>query len=110
MSAYAQGSRKHSIGRLVLDADRRRVTWESSNIKLTRIEFEIMHILCENYERVVRKNALIDSIWGEWDGDDHLVEVHISRLRRKLSKNTLDVSIRPVRGVGYKLIIDEPSQ
>ena len=55
--------------------------------------------------RVWTRKALLTKVWGnEWAMDEHLVEVHIGNLRKKLSENVNQPRwIETVRGVGYRL-------
>lgn len=72
-------------------------------LNLTRTEFELLAILMQNKHRVVHRQELLDRVWGTWFGDDHILEVHISRLRRKIElKGGPRIAIA-VRGVGYRL-------
>jgi DNA-binding response OmpR family regulator len=87
---------------IFMDVDRRIVTLHKKQLQLTRTEFEILRILLENSHRVVDRRELIDRIWGGWFGTDHVLEVHVSRLRRKLKDAGRD-SLLSVRGVGYRL-------
>lgn len=72
-------------------------------LNLTRTEFELLAILMHNKHRVVHRQELLDRIWGSWFGDDHLLEVHISRLRRKIELSGGPRIAIAVRGVGYRL-------
>ena len=51
------------------------------------------------------RRQLIEEVWGEtWVGDEHLVDVHIGHLRRKLDDDAAGSRyIRTVRGVGYRM-------
>ena len=52
---------------------------------------------------MVSRAALIAAVWGEnWVGDEHLVDVHIGHLRRKLGEEPT-AHIDTVRGVGYRM-------
>ena len=57
----------------------------------------------EDPRRVVTRDALIKAVWGPWYGDQHLVESHISRMRRKVLDAGGPWVGQAVRGVGYKL-------
>lgn len=76
-------------------------------LNLTRTEFELLAILMHNKHRVVHRQELLDRIWGSWFGDDHLLEVHISRLRRKIELNGGPRIAVAVRGVGYRLDVGQ---
>jgi DNA-binding response OmpR family regulator len=50
--------------------------------------------------------VLLDRVWdgGEWAGDEHLVDVHVGRLRRKLGDDAREPRyVRTVRGIGYRM-------
>ena len=72
---------------------------------MTRIEFDVLTHLCNHPAEVVRREELVVAIWGpDWDGDTHMVDVHISNMRRKFER--IDASayiVQTVRGVGFRL-------
>lgn len=75
-------------------------------LDLTRTEFDLLTALCRNPRQVFSRRQLIDAVWGEdWFGDEHLVDVHIGHLRRKLGDDAGEPEwIRTVRGVGYGMV------
>lgn len=75
-------------------------------LDLTRTEFDLLTVLCRNQRQVFSRRQLIDAVWGEeWFGDEHLVDVHIGHLRRKLNDDAAEPKwIRTVRGVGYGMV------
>ena len=92
-------------GPLVIDLGRRQAQVNSQVVPLTRIEFDLLGHLCQRPRDVSTRQELLHSIWGEtWVGDDHVVDVHLSNLRRKLHHFAPDtVFIATVRGVGFRL-------
>jgi two-component system OmpR family response regulator len=88
-------------GDLVVDEGARSVTRAGSPIALTTTEFNLLGVLVRNRTRVVPKGQLLGQVWG-YDADDHLVEVHMSSLRRKLEAHGPRM-IHTVRGAGYSL-------
>jgi len=74
-------------------------------VDLTRIEFELLDVLSERPRIVFSRAQLLERIWGEnWFGNDHVVDVHMSSLRRKIGDDPQSPRyIRTVRGIGYKL-------
>lgn len=90
-------------GGLTVNTDTRTLQWQRTEIPVTRTEFELVRLLCLNSHRVVPRSELIHCVWGEWYGDDHILEVHISRLRRKLQQAGAMTALDPIRGVGYRL-------
>jgi DNA-binding response OmpR family regulator len=93
-----------AVGRLVLDLDSRIVHFGNTHLLLTRTEFDLLTILIQNSHRVVHREELLNRVWGSWYGDDHILEVHISRLRRKIESIDGTRIFHPVRGVGYRLL------
>ncbi|MGN1411367.1 MAG: response regulator transcription factor [Oscillospiraceae bacterium] len=75
-----------------------------NSVKLGLKEYSIMEFFLKNHGMVISKEKLIEKIWGyESDAEYNNVEVYISFLRKKLSHIKSKVSIKTVRGVGYRL-------
>ena len=74
-------------------------------LDLTRTEFDLLVALTGAPRRVWTRRALLEKVWGnDWSTDEHLIEVHIGNLRRKLGdKGREPRFIRTVRGVGYRM-------
>ena len=73
------------FGPLSIDVPGRQVFLDGGVIALTRTEFDILSALSSRPGVVWSRRQLIDSIWGEpWVGNDHLVDVHVGHVRRKL--------------------------
>lgn len=94
-----------SIGELELDTTKRTATLREAELKLTKIEFDILTLLCRNVEEVVSRPQLAEWVWGsaEWLGDGHALNVHVANLKKKLA-GTDSFAVVAVRGVGYKLV------
>jgi len=90
---------------LALDAARHEVHVDGSPVELTATEFGILALLVRDPGVVVSRAALLDTVWGpEYVGDDHLVDVHVANLRRKLGDDAEHPRfIETVRGFGYRL-------
>lgn len=89
------------LGDLVVDEAARSVTVAGFPIPLTATEFQMLAVLVRNRLRVVPKGQLLGLVWG-YDADDHVLEVHMSSLRRKLEVHGPRM-IQTVRGMGYVL-------
>ena len=88
---------------LVLDEEQHEVTRAGHGIELTPTEFKLLHYLMVNADRVVSKPQILDRVWQyDFDGNDNVVEIFISSLRRKLEAHGPRL-IHTVRGVGYRL-------
>lgn len=92
-----------TIGALSVDTDARTVSVDGHPVELTRTEFDILAALAERPRSAFTRGQIIESVWGgEWYGDEHVVDVHIGHLRRKLADNAINPTyIRTIRGVGY---------
>ncbi len=90
---------------LELDEGRRSVRVDGASVELTALEFDLLAALAREPGVVVARDALLQTVWGlEFAADDHLVDVHIANLRRKLDDDASDPRfVETVRGVGYRL-------
>ena len=93
------------FGPLTIDTTGRDVWLDGQAIQLTRTEFDVLAALAENPRMAFSRRQLIERVWGEsWVGDEHLVDVHIGHLRRKLGDDATEGRyVRTVRGVGYRM-------
>ncbi|HYO20084.1 MAG TPA: response regulator transcription factor [Dermatophilaceae bacterium] len=94
------------VGDLEVDLDAREVRIASTQVPVTRTEFDLLAMLASSPGRVFQRETLLHGVWqSEWEGDARLVEVHMSNLRRKLAAaGVVNPGIRTVRGVGYRLV------
>ncbi|MFN8534804.1 MAG: response regulator transcription factor [Dehalococcoidia bacterium] len=91
------------VGDLVIDRARYEATKRGETIPLTPREFSLLANLAKQPGRVFSRAHLLDLVWGESAYDDHVVEVHIANLRRKLEDDPQQPRyIQTVRGVGYR--------
>ena len=101
----AAGESLRSIGDLTINVQGREVTVAGTPVALTRTEFNLLAALARDPGVVLSRPQLIAAVWGpNWVGDDHLVDVHIGHLRRKLGDEaSRGRYVRTVRGVGYRM-------
>lgn len=94
-----------TFGPLTIDPVGRDVWLEDQPVALTRTEFDVLAALSERPRMAFTRRQLVDTVWGErWVGDEHLVDVHVGHLRRKLGDDATEPRfIRTVRGVGYRM-------
>jgi two-component system OmpR family response regulator len=97
-----------SFGPLCVDLGRREIRVDQSVIAATRLEFELFAQLCRRPLEVCSRAELLKSVWGpHWVGDTHVVDVHMSNLRRKFTSRNPHVQfMQTVRGVGFRLADD----
>lgn len=90
---------------LEIDEARRTVTVDGRPVELTAIEFDVLATLARDPGTVVRRSTLLDRVWGaEFVADEHLVDVHVANLRRRLGDDADHPRfVETVRGVGYRL-------
>ncbi|MEO8484301.1 MAG: winged helix-turn-helix domain-containing protein [Acidobacteriota bacterium] len=106
ISARARSLR---LGDLSLDLDRMIVTESGVVVSLTSREVMVLRYLLQHPGRVVTRRNLLEDVWSyTYTGDDRTVDVHISRLRRKLP--SLRGRLVAIRHVGYRLDADEAAE
>lgn len=92
------------IGPLVFDLETRHVTGPDGPLNLPRRELSVFEAMALAQGRVVSKTQLLDAVYGIGaDVEEQVVEVYISRLRKRLKP--LGVEIRMQRGLGYQLLV-----
>ena len=86
---------------LLIEYGEMRVFVETEEVRLTRKEFALLTYLTQNVGRVCTRQNLLDNVWGySYFGDTRTLDVHIRRLRQKLSD--YGKRIETVVGVGYR--------
>jgi DNA-binding response OmpR family regulator len=90
------------LGDLRIDLRGRAVAVEGEAIELRTLEFELLAELARNAGHVVKRDRLLERVWGlSFAGGTRTVDVHVAQLRKKLGRPDL---IQTVRGVGYRLL------
>lgn len=102
--AVPEGAAVHGV--VSVDPESRTAQVAGKELVLTRTEFDLLAAFLGAPRRVWTKESLLRLVWGdEWATDEHLVEVHIGNLRRKIRDGGAETQvIRTVRGVGYGLV------
>lgn len=92
---------------LVLDTVRHEVYLRGKKIELTLKEFDLLKMLMKNAGKVVRRDTLLDKIWGYgYAGETRTLDMHIRSLRQKLDDDADNSTyIITVRGIGYKFSV-----
>jgi two-component system, OmpR family, alkaline phosphatase synthesis response regulator PhoP len=94
--------KKIKTGALELDLERKKLTVEGRPVLLTKKEFEILYLLMDNNERIYSRDEILDRVWSyDVVVSRRTVDVHITRLRKKLGEHGKMISSRP--GYGYFL-------
>jgi two-component system response regulator MtrA len=102
------------IGELQIDHATHQVTLGENLLQLTPTEYRLLTVLAARPDQVVPRDALAKLVWGDPDtGTSRTIDVHIGRLRVKLSQaGRTAPQIVSVRGFGYKIVSsvrDRPS-
>src|SRR5438105_11311182 len=94
------------IGELLIDHSQHQVTLAGAVVQLTPTEYRLLAVLAARPDQVVPRDALAKLVWGDPDtGTSRTIDVHIGRLRVKLSMGGRTApQIISVRGFGYKIV------
>ena len=96
---------KFSLNDLVIDFDRKEVFIGKESINVTKTEFEILVFLAKNHEKIFSRKELINTIWEETPFiTERTVDVHITRLRKKLGQYAFLISNKS--GYGYRFKVE----
>ena len=96
---------------LAIEMTTRQVTRGGVPVELTAKEFELLAYLARHARRVVSRDTLVREVWRETSSSttlNNIIDVHVSRLRRKVDRDGLVKLIHTVRGVGFVVREDEP--
>lgn len=98
-----------SVRDIILDKRSHEVHKAGAKIELTLKEFDLLALLMENAPHVVKRDELLNQVWGyDFIGETRTLDMHIRTLRQKLSDDADAPSyIRTVRGVGYQFVSEE---
>lgn len=93
-----------TAGNIAFDTTAREVRINDETVNISRREMGVLEQLMRRYGRVVPKSVIEDKIYGfDEEVSSNSVEVHVSRLRKRLAKHGATVSVHTLRGVGYLL-------
>ena len=95
-------------GDLVLELKNAKLKCNNNEIQVSGKEFEILEYLLLNQNQIVSRENILEKIWGyDSEAEYNNVEVYITFIRRKLKLIESNVSIKAVRGIGYKLEVKD---
>jgi DNA-binding response OmpR family regulator len=103
--AAVRPTQQRVFGDLVVDVDGREVAVAGGPVELTRTEFDVLSVLSGRPTMVFSRRQILDEVWDPgWVGDEHIVDVHVAHLRRKLGDDPAEPRyVTTVRGVGYRM-------
>ena len=93
---------------LKLDLSTGKMSSNGNEISINGKELELLEILLLNKNQIISKESLINKIWGyDSNAEYNYVEVYASFLRKKLKLLKSKVKIKAVRGMGYKMEVED---
>ena len=104
-AAEATTAEVRRFGELTIDPVAREVTVAGERVDLSRLEFDLLDALSERPRASLSREQLIERVWGhDWFGNRHVVDVHMSNLRRKLGEDPRAPRfVRTLRGYGFRM-------
>ncbi|WP_060825590.1 response regulator transcription factor [Sulfurospirillum cavolei] len=97
---------KKKIGDFEIDEEKMQIALEGYALDLTKIEFDLLHLLLSHPGKVFSRETLFNAINGiGYSSKDRTVDMHVSNLRAKLGDDSKNPKyIKSVWGVGYQLV------
>lgn len=99
-----------TVGDLVVDYAQHLVTLAGREVTLTPTEYRLLAYLAQNIGRVITQDLLLEHVWGaDYVGENHMLQVNVNRLRRKLEDDPSHPRYLKTRvGIGYMLVSPTP--
>lgn len=94
------------LGEFVMNTAARKLMHGSSEVEITKKEFDLLYYLVINGNKVLARHQLYEHIWGNTlddQYDSNFIDVHIKNIRRKLNAHAPTPWLETVRGVGYRV-------
>lgn len=96
------------VGSLIFNCVTHCVRQGETEIQLTSREFQLLDLLVRNQERVVMRALILERIWGvEGAVSSNNIDAYVRLLRKKLRMFNNEVIIQTIRGIGYKLEVQD---
>ena len=96
------------LGNMKIFPEEFKVLVNNKELELNRKEYDILHYFANRINRLINKNTLAESVWGDYiDQVDNFdfIYAQIKNLRKKLKESGADAEIKAVYGIGYKMTI-----
>lgn len=98
-------NQEYRVANLYVNASKHIIEVDGEEINLSYKEYSLLMALLEAEGNVVRRDELLNKVWGEFYDDSRTLDVHIRKLRVKLK--SAGQMIQTVKNIGYKLWRDE---
>ena len=97
------------VGDVELDPGTRTVLHKGAPVELTSVEFSLLQVLLRQAGRVVTREALVDEVLGrKFSPFDRSIDMHVSKVRKKLGDSESGDHIKTIRGAGYIFALVRP--
>src|SRR5215469_5818083 len=97
------------VGDVELDPATRTVQHRGKPVELTSVEFSLLQVLLREAGRVVTREALVDEVLGrKFSPFDRSIDMHVSKVRKKLGDSDSEDHIKTIRGAGYIFALARP--
>ena len=97
---YSESSNKITYEKYIIDEEKREVTINGKEIKLTTLEFDLLLLFIKNINKSFSRDDILFKVWGnDYFGSDRVVDDLVRRLRKKMP----DMRINTLYGYGYRL-------
>lgn len=91
-----------SLGNIKINLGNHQVFLNEKLVELTLKEFQLLHYLFKNKNRICTRKEIIENVWDiHFDYDNGVIDVFINSIRKKLNLSKNDIRLQTVRGVGY---------
>ncbi|MBR2289105.1 MAG: response regulator transcription factor [Clostridia bacterium] len=107
-TANIEDTNSLELGNLKLDLGTGEISAGDKKMAINGKELDLLEILMINKNQIVTREILTDKIWGyDSDAEYNTIEVYVSFLRKKLKLLNSNVKIKTVRGIGYKVEVED---
>lgn len=99
-----------TLGEFVVAVQARKIMHKETEVEVTKKEFDLLHYLVINHDKVLARHQLYEHIWGnalDDQYDSNFIDVHIKNIRKKLNAFGVTPWLETVRGVGYRISTDQ---
>lgn len=97
------------VGNVTIDRKLFEVSTGDRSVVMPLKEFELLALLASRPGHIIERSTIMEQIWGhDYEGDDYTLNTHMTRVRERIANLGAYVEISTIRGVGYKLEVQQP--
>ena len=100
---------KYRFSDFVLNTELRELTHQNQLITLTRRNYDLLHYLLQNQDKIHSKDDLVEHVWSGRIVSDNTIDQSISKLRKTLNQYQAGDFIEVIYGQGVKFVASEPA-